>query len=529
MKKACIIIGTLVILLTAGFIYNSINSGEDDVSPYDPENFMGDWVAVEYFYTSNVQMVGADGHLGNKIYLKPDSFYSDYLDGYPVIEVSGYSVEEQSEYDLHIGYKTWPSELGIADDSFLMLCMIKDYSVDSSKSNVGIIADADTLICNTGSGWYLYKRADADKIVEPSQSLPVLTLDPDYARALVVYDNFLRGGYGKRDENGTYTPAVAEGLKLDWDRIGDVPWEDYFGDYAVYDMNHDGIPELHVRPGPGHYTIYTYDKKFPYYYNSGPTVWTGWSYSSSYTVPLNNGATLGHRPGTYDSAASNFYTYSVYDFFGNEQFYLFLEVYDLDDDGVLEYYLGRDGDIEKYRLPKGLEEKIIEEVFLAKSDRIVWHSSGSDYINASRLEGEYNAPYQYSLEYETPPPEPGAPGLSENLRYPVLTKAYDNDAFICPVMIMTGLGSIDDMKDSLLDDEFYALPVLGDFDEDGAYDTFYTASKYDAPDSLWYDELLTKKEFLRALDLLLQKVTDAELLNVHANDGPVASYCEGGS
>jgi hypothetical protein len=112
-------------------------------------------------------------------------------------------------------------------------------------------------------------------------------------------------------------------------------------------------------------------------------------------VPLNNGATLGHRPETYDSAASNFYTYSVYDFFGNEQLHLFLEVYDLDDDGV--------------------------------------------------------------------------------------------------------------------------------------YETLYTASKYDAPDSLWYDDLLTKKEFLRALDLLLQKVTDAELLNVRANDGPVAVYCEGDS
>ncbi|MDR1246854.1 MAG: hypothetical protein LBK57_07470 [Clostridiales Family XIII bacterium] len=219
---------------------------------------------------------------------------------------------------------------------------------------------------------------------EYSKSMPVLTLDPDYVRALAVYDDFLRGGYGKRDENGTYTPAIAEGLKMDWDRIGDVPWEDYLWTYAVYDMNHDGIPELHVRPGPGHYTIYTYDKKPEYIYSPhGPTVWTGWSYSSSFVLPLNNGATLGHRPGTYSGVAMNFYTYSVYDFFGQEQYSLF-------------------------------------------------------------------------------------------------------------------------------------------------YDTLYTASKHDAG-ALWYDNLLTKKEFLRAMDLLIQKVMDPELLNVRATAGAIEIYCDDAS
>jgi hypothetical protein len=318
---------------------------------------------------------------------------------------------------------------------------------------------------------------------------------------------------------------------MDWDRIGDVPWDDYLWTYAVYDMNHDGIPELHVRPGPGHYTIYTYDKKPEYiYYPNGPTVWTGWSYSSSFVLPLNNGATLGHRPGTYSGVASNFYTYSVYDFFGQEQYSLFLEVYDLDNDGVLEYYLGRDGDIEEYRLPKGLEEKILEEVLLAKSDRIVWHGSNRDYIyeSAVNTDGKYADVEQYELEYEAPPPEPDAPGLSENLRYPVMMKAYDSESFMCPVMIMDRLGSIDDMKNSLLDGELYETPVLGDFDGDGAYDTLYSATKHDAG-ALWYENLLTKKEFLRTMDLLIQKVTDTELLNVRATAGPIEIYCDDGS
>jgi hypothetical protein len=201
----------------------------------------------------------------------------------------------------------------------------------------------------------------------------------------------------------------------------------------------------------------------------------------------------------------------------------------LDADGVLEYYLNRiGGDIEKYRLPKGLEEQIIEEILLAKSDRIVWHGPANDYIHASRLEGEYDDLYQYAREYEAPP-EPGTPGLSENLRYPVMTKAYDSGVFPCPVMIADGFGSIDDLRDSLLDDALYALPHLGDLDGDGAYDTLYTARKHDAPESQWYDALLTKREFLRAADLLIQKATDAELRNVRVNDGPVAVYCEGDS
>jgi DNA-damage-inducible protein J len=372
--------------------------------------------------------------------------------------------------------------------------------------------------------------SDANDPAEPRQSPPVLTIDADCARAIDVYDALLRGGYGATDENGEYTPAVAEGLKgLTWDGTGYVPFGDHPWDYALYDMNQDGIPELHVRPAPGHYTIYTYDKKSSYPY--GPTVWAGWSYSSSFVLPLNNGATLGHRPGTYSGVAMNYYTYSVYDYFGNVQLQLFLEVYDLDGDGVLEYYLDRDGDIEEYRLPKGLEEKILEEVLLAKSDRIVWHGSDFDYVYESALntEWEYTDVERYGVEYEAPPPEPGAPGLSDKLRYPVLTKAYDDEAFICPVMIMDRFGSIDEMRDSLLDDELYAVPILGDFDRDGAYDTLYTASKHDAPDSLWYDDLLTKKEFLRAMDLLIQKVTDPELLNVRVNAGYVAAYCGGGN
>jgi hypothetical protein len=96
-------------------------------------------------------------------------------------------------------------------------------------------------------------------------------------------------------------------------------------------------------------------------------------------------------------------------------------------------------------------------------------------------------------------------------------------------MLMSGFGSMDDMRDSLLNDELYAAPALGDSDWNGVYDTLYIIRKYNnAPDSMWYDNLLTKKGVLCAMDSLLQKATDAEFLNVRVNDGSVMVYCESG-
>jgi hypothetical protein len=356
------------------------------------------------------------------------------------------------------------------------------------------------------------------------ERLRFLRIEADYVRALAVYDNFLRGEYGAWDIYGYYTPTVEGRLSDELKWAGDMPFGYHPWPYALYDMNHDGIPELHVRIGPGHYTIYTCDKETKIFYLQGPKVWA--DPSSTVVIPLNNGATLAHRPGTYNGVASNYYIYTLFDFFGNEQLSLRIDEYDLDGDGVLEYYLngniGEDG-----RLPNELEAEILEDVLLAKSDRIVWHDSENDYINASGLEGEYNGVNQYTVEYA--PPEPGAPGLSEHLRYPVMIKGHDYEGSICPVMLTAGFGSIDDMKNSLLDDEMYDLPLLGDSDDDGAYDTLYTARKHDAPADLWYDDLLTKEEFLRAMDLLVQKATDPELLNVRVNDGTIAAYCKGGS
>jgi hypothetical protein len=141
----------------------------------DPYAFMGDWVATEYYNTHNFQMKGADEHLGNKIYLKPDSFYSDYLEGFPVINVSEYFVESQSDYDFQINYKIWLSELGIEGDYVFMLCAT-ERNAYSHEMQIGIIIDADTLICDTGTGWYLYKRVGP----VPGNDWKLLSADKHY-------------------------------------------------------------------------------------------------------------------------------------------------------------------------------------------------------------------------------------------------------------------------------------------------------------------------------------------------------------
>lgn len=93
--------------------------------------------------------------------------------------------------------------------------------------------------------------------------------------------------------------------------------------------------------------------------------------------------------------------------------------------------------------------------------------------------------------------------ISPDLSYPIMAKAYDDPIYSpCAVMVMASSGTYDEMLDSLRDDVMYAPPILGDFDHDGVYECIYTASKWDAYASQWYDILLTKEEFLRGIENL---------------------------
>ena len=81
--------------------------------------------------------------------------------------------------------------------------------------------------------------------------------------------------------------------------------------YAFFDMNGDGIPELHLYTGHGNsYEIYTY-------FDQEVTLW----YSGvNYNYPLENRA-MGYI--RYGAAPTHIdYQYRVLDFWGNTQFYI---------------------------------------------------------------------------------------------------------------------------------------------------------------------------------------------------------------
>lgn len=100
--------------------------------------------------------------------------------------------------------------------------------------------------------------------------------------------------------------------------------------------------------------------------------------------------------------------------------------------------------------------------------------------------------------------------VADKLKYPIMTKAYTDSSYPCPVMINNEAeesrnwlsGTYDEMLLSLEDNVLYAPPILGDFDRDGVYETIYTASKWDAPHSMWFDILQTKEEFLQGIENL---------------------------
>ena len=77
--------------------------------------------------------------------------------------------------------------------------------------------------------------------------------------------------------------------------------------YILFDMNGDGIPELHYRDGGIIYMIFSYYEQQVYLWYDG----------INYEKPLNNGAILYYRIG--GAPNHDYYKYTVLDFFGNPE------------------------------------------------------------------------------------------------------------------------------------------------------------------------------------------------------------------
>lgn len=177
-----------------------------------------------------------------------------------------------------------------------------------------------------------------------------------YKDAIVAYDDFLAGSINAQDLKHEISDGVVT--------IKDISLEpDLKSYYALFDMNGDGIPELHLRPIiGGSYAIFTYIDGQIVLWHNGP----------DYESPLNNGAILYEREGAAP-AHINYY-YLVLDSDGNEISKVYFSKYhSVDKSGLTEsadYDVFMFGDKE---VSKDDWVSLTNEYLSNKSDLIIWN------------------------------------------------------------------------------------------------------------------------------------------------------------
>ncbi|WP_312425558.1 hypothetical protein [Lacrimispora sp.] len=137
--------------------------------------------------------------------------------------------------------------------------------------------------------------------------------------ALAAYKNFLSGSINAQDLKHEISDGVIT--------MKDISLEpDLKTYYAFFDMNGDGIPELHLRPiVGGSYAIFTYLDGQIVLWHNGP----------DYETPLNNGAILYERDGAAPTHIN--YYYLVLDSDGNEISKVnFSKYHSVDENGLTE-------------------------------------------------------------------------------------------------------------------------------------------------------------------------------------------------
>lgn len=133
--------------------------------------------------------------------------------------------------------------------------------------------------------------------------------------------------------------------------------------YALFDMNGDGIPELHLRPAmSGIYAIFTYlDGQIILWYN-GP----------DYEAPLNNGAILYKRDGAAPTHI-NYYNL-VLDSDGNEISKVYFSKYhSVDESGSIESADYDEFIFEDKKVSENEWNSLTNEYLSNLSDLIIWN------------------------------------------------------------------------------------------------------------------------------------------------------------
>jgi len=142
---------------------------------------------------------------------------------------------------------------------------------------------------------------------------------PAFEEALAAYKKFLAGSMNAQD----LKQEISDGVVKSKDISLEPDFKTY---YALFDMNGDGIPELHLRPVVGgSYLIFTYLDGQIVLWHSGPDC----------ESPLNNRAILYERDGAAPTHIN--YYYLVLDSNGNETSKVnFSKYHSVDDSGKTE-------------------------------------------------------------------------------------------------------------------------------------------------------------------------------------------------
>ena len=197
----------------------------------------------------------------------------------------------------------------------------------------------------------------AANAVQPTDSGTPQASDESQAKddAIAAYKKFLAGNMDAQDAKKEISDGVVQ-MK----DISLAP--DLKTYYAIFDMNNDGIPELHLRPVTGgSYAVFTYlDGKIVLWHN-GP----------DYESPLNNGAILYQRDGAAPTHTN--YYYLVLDADGNETSKVsFAKYHSTDKNGSSE---SADYDVFTFEDKEVTKEKwdsLTKEYFSIPSDQSVW-------------------------------------------------------------------------------------------------------------------------------------------------------------
>lgn len=174
--------------------------------------------------------------------------------------------------------------------------------------------------------------------------------------ALAAYNNFLAGSINAQDLKHEISDGVVT--------IKDISLEpDLKTYYALFDMNGDGISELHLRPiVGGSYAIFTYLDGQIVLWHDGP----------DYETPLNNGAILYERDGAAPTHIN--YYYLVLDSAGKEISKVnFSKYHSVDESGLTE---STDYDvfmIEDKEVSEDEWNSLTNEYLSHSSDLIIWN------------------------------------------------------------------------------------------------------------------------------------------------------------